>query len=41
MGKEMLTFGDIKLKKNNFTAIRLLFYFILFERCRYRESISI
>ena len=34
MGKEVLTFGDIEIKKRkNFTAIRLLF----FGRCRYEE----
>ena len=29
MGKEMLTFGDIKLKKNNFTAIKTPIFFYL------------
>ena len=32
MGKEVLTFGDVKLKKKNNTAIRFLF---VFGGCRY------
>ena len=31
MGEEILMFGDIEIKKINFTAIRLLF----FKGCRY------
>ena len=31
MGKEMLTFGNIEIEKNKFTAIKVLF----FRRCRY------
>ena len=37
MGKEILTFENIEVEKNVFTAIRLL----LFGRCRYLEIIII
>ena len=37
VGKEMLMFGDIKIEKKIFTAIKVLF----FKKCRHWKSISI